>query len=205
MITETACFTGHRRLLPEKLPSVSASLACAIAGAYDKGYRRFMCGGALGFDTLAALEVLKFRVSHLDARLVLVLPCEDQASRWPEKDRSVYRSIRDRADETVVLSPVYYHGCMQTRNRYMVDHSSLCICYLYSLRGGTAYTVRYAVFRDIAVLNLAMEQARSGLTLKENPCCSTFISPSAGKSAVTVLLFPSPSRKLRQKHTSACS
>ena len=163
-MTETACFTGHRRLPPEKLSTVMSLLVREIGEAYRAGYRRFLCGGAIGFDTLAALQVLAFRRCHPDVKLIMVIPCGDQADRWPEKDRNIYRDICSRADEKIVLSPEYYPGCMQTRNRYMVDHSSLCICYLYSLHGGTAYTVRYAVHRDLAVINLAMEPAQSETT-----------------------------------------
>ena len=50
----TVCFTGHRHLPPDKRNAVAASLIRAIAEAYSNGYRRFMCGGALGFDTIAA-------------------------------------------------------------------------------------------------------------------------------------------------------
>jgi len=201
MINETACFTGHRHIPPEKQDAVSALLARSIGEAYGNGYRRFMCGGALGFDTLAALQVLKYREDHTDVRLIVVIPCQNQAERWSGKDRAVYRHIAERADERIVLSPEYYQGCMQTRNRYMVDHSSLCICYLYSFHGGTAYTVRYAVFRNIGIINLAMNASQTDLKLKENPWSSMFTSLSADGNADTARLFLSRDRKVRQKHT----
>ena len=148
----TVCFTGHRHLPPDKRNAVESSLVRAITEAYTNGYRRFMCGGALGFDTIAALQVLELKKVHPEISLILVIPCLDQAKRWSDHDRRIYETISAQSDEKIVLSPDYYQGCMQTRNRYMVDHSSLCICYLYSLRGGTAYTVRYAFFRDLPVI-----------------------------------------------------
>ena len=200
MITETVCFTGHRWIPSEKRENVSSMLFCFIQKAYDNGYRRFMCGGALGFDTLAALQVLELRRIHPEIKLVLAIPCGDQAAHWNRDDQEVYSRILDQADEKKVLSPFYYHGCMQTRNRYMVDHSNLCICYMYSLHGGTAYTVRYANSRNIEIINLAMNYSRDELTLKENQWNSIFISRSARKSAGTVHLCLSQTLKLRQKN-----
>ena len=201
MMDLTACFTGHRHLPPDKRDSVAASLGRAIDEAYKNGYRRFMCGGALGFDTIAALQVLDSRKEHPDIRLILAIPCLDQAKRWSDLDRGIYDMISAQANEKIVLSPEYYQGCMQTRNRYMVDHSSLCICYLYSLHGGTAYTVRYAVSRDIPVINLAMEDSHPESMLREDQCCCMFTSRSAKENAGIAHLYHTKRANLRQKDT----
>ena len=47
---------------------------------------------------------------------------------------------------------------MFERNRYLVDHSDICICYCASEEGGTAYTVHYAEQKGIPVVNLAWEE-----------------------------------------------
>ena len=44
---------------------------------------------------------------------------------------------------------------MHKRNRHLVDHSSICVCYLTEDRGGTAYTVNYAKKQGLKVINLA--------------------------------------------------
>lgn len=46
---------------------------------------------------------------------------------------------------------------MFERNRYMADHSDICVCYCTSGEGGTAYTVRYAEKKEIPIVNLAGE------------------------------------------------
>ena len=43
---------------------------------------------------------------------------------------------------------------MHKRNRYLVDNSSVCICYLTEATGGTAYTVDYAQTKNLTVINL---------------------------------------------------
>ena len=74
----TLCFTGHRMIRQSLLQQVRERLSEEVAIAYSNGYRTFLCGGARGFDTLAAQEVLRFRESCPDVRLVLALPCADQ-------------------------------------------------------------------------------------------------------------------------------
>ena len=61
MSIKTACFTGHRHLLQHKMDELSQLIDQAVVEAYKHGYRQFLCGGALGFDTLAASRILIFR------------------------------------------------------------------------------------------------------------------------------------------------
>ena len=70
-----------------------------------------------------------------------------------------YEKIIYACDETRVLSPSYYKGCMMVRNRYMVDRSSFVVCYLTEKKGGTASTAAYASHEEIPLLNIAMEDA----------------------------------------------
>ena len=195
---KTACFTGHRKIPSGLRAGLSSRLSRAVEEAYTDGYRCFLCGGALGFDTLAALAVLQAKEKHPDILLHLALPCADQAAHWSSEDRRIYEEIRTKADRETVLSGRYFPGCMQDRNRYMVEHSSLCICYWKEPRGGTAFTVRYAVYRGLEIVNLAMPEE----VLREKTCCYTFISPSAGGNAATAPLRLIPGRKLRLKKTS---
>lgn len=152
---QTCCFTGHRVFRAGELPRVRASLENFILQLYrEEGVRYFGAGGALGFDTLAAETVLRLRDGCCPGlRLILVLPCGDQAERWREADRKKYEEIRERADKTVVLAESYAPGVMHARNRYLVDHAGWCICYRYRDEGGTAYTVDYARRQGISVWN----------------------------------------------------
>ncbi|MCH5285830.1 MAG: DUF1273 family protein [Christensenellaceae bacterium] len=154
---QSVCFTGHRYIAASEMPALVSRLDALLELCYRHGYRDFFCGGALGFDMLAAERVLALQNDHAGIRLVLVIPCSDQMNHWPEQDVARYERILYAADDIRVLSPFYYDGCMQVRNRYMVDRSSLCICYMRHHKGGTASTVAYAVKEQVAVLNAAME------------------------------------------------
>ena len=126
---------------------------------FRKGIRIFLSGGALGFDTLAAQAVLLKKQEHPEIQLVLALPCRSQASKWAQNDRQIHEMLIRKADRIVWVSEDYFPGCMQKRNRYMIDHAETCLCYLKKCRGGTWYTVSYAYDCGRAIRNLALEKS----------------------------------------------
>lgn len=121
----------------------------------SKGFKYFGTGGALGFDTIAAQAVLSVKETYPEVKLILVLPCENQTKYWKQQDIDVYNDIKLRADKVKVLAVHYYNGCMQKRNRHLVDCSSACICFLTKHEGGTAYTVDYAKQNGLDIINVA--------------------------------------------------
>ena len=156
MKNKSCCFTGHRDVAPEKLPLVKEKLNAAITDAVSRGYSDFYNGGAIGFDILAAEAVLEIKKSCPDIRLHIIVPCENQSLKWGKKEIERYEAVKAAADEVKILSPHYFRGCMQIRNRYMVDASSLCIAYVERLSGGSADTVKYAEKKMLEIINIAL-------------------------------------------------
>lgn len=150
----TCCFTGHRNLPKGERFRIEARLASAIAGLVQRGYCTFCAGGALGFDTLAAQTVLRLKEMYPQIKLCLFLPCKTQTRHWCEEDCVVYDAILAQADDVQYVSEHYFSGCMQKRNRCLVDASSVCVCYLTQDSGGTAYTVKYAQKKGLEVINV---------------------------------------------------
>ena len=153
---ETACcFTGHREIPAGGVDGILEHLKREIERLYtENGIAVFYAGGATGFDALASEAVIERRAMHPDIRLVVVMPHKEQAKRWSAEEKAQHEHIKCSADEVICLAEHYYRGCMQRRNRYMVDRSSICICYLTKDTGGTAYTVRYARKQGLSVTNL---------------------------------------------------
>ena len=192
----SVCFTGHRWIDAPESVRLAKNLRIVIRTAAEYGYTDFYCGGALGFDTLAAEAVLSVRKSNPAICLRLIIPCRNQAERWPAVDRIRYRAVMEAADEVVILSEKYDPGCMMARNMYMVNHASVCICYLKTMRGGTWSTVRYAVQNNLSVCNLAVQKEPTPDVLKEGPLWSCmFTFPSAKRNAVTAPFRLSAARK----------
>ena len=154
LVWHTCCFTGHRSLPTHQLDTLGDRLARAVRIAYRRGVREFRAGGAVGFDTLAALTVLDLREEMGDVRLCLYLPCREQDAKWSTLDRSIYADILSRADEIIYVSEHYHRGCMHARNRALVNGSDVCIAFCNESSGGSAYTVQYAKEKGLAVLNL---------------------------------------------------
>lgn len=151
------CFSGHRRISGRHSLFLVSSLKKVIKNKYKQGYRIFRAGGALGFDTVAALSVLELRRELPDIKLHLVLPCKNQTAKWNGYEERIYYSILDQADSVVYAEELYTAGCMHKRNRMLVDGAQCCIAY-YDVRksekSGTEYTCNYALSRNVEVINL---------------------------------------------------
>ena len=164
MKDKTCCFTGHRLINRSDFDSIKAQVKKAVIALINKGVIFFGAGGALGFDTIAAESVLELKESFPQIKLILVLPCKNQTRGWGDYDVKRYDDILRRADKVVYVSEQYYDGCMQKRNRHLVDNSGYCICYLKRNSGGTAYTVNYAIKNGLMVYNVAKKYGESVIT-----------------------------------------
>ncbi len=154
-MTHTICFTGHRHIPDEDAVQLNERLRQLIEELIAQGAAVFRTGGAIGFDTYAALNILFCRKQHPHIRLELVLPYPNQTDGWRESDRSLYRQILEQADSYRYISQHYYNGALQARNRALVDGADTCVAYLRSSRGGgTAYTAAYALKQGLDFYNL---------------------------------------------------
>ena len=138
---KTACaFTGHRVLEGD---FSKRKLKQEIKKCIENGVEVFYNGMAMGFDLLSAETVLSLKKKYPFVKLIACVPCYNQEKSFTEEDKKRYCKILKKADETVVLSPYYYNGCMQNRNRYMADRADILIAYCNAETGGAAYTVKY--------------------------------------------------------------
>jgi len=140
-----------------EIPQIKSKLKNTIIDLIGDGVIYYGAGGALGFDTLAALTVLELKQQYPQIKLILVLPCKNQTRNWQQSDIEVYENIKSQADKVVFTSEMYYNGCMLKRNKHMVDNSGYCICYKTRDTGGTAYTVKYATEKQLNIINLAKD------------------------------------------------
>ena len=149
----SCCFSGYR---PHKLPwgfneddircvKTSNNAKVKIATAIKKGYNTFYCGMALGFDMMCAEIVLELKKKYPYIKLIGAIPFKNQTKRWVNKvqiDR--YMKILKQLDEIHCVYEKYQEGCMQERNKFMVDNSSLVMALYNGKSGGTKFTIDYA-------------------------------------------------------------
>ncbi len=147
-------FTGHRVIAYEHRASLASLLEKAVEYAYAEGCRNFYCGGALGFDTMAAKTVITKRIICRDIRLILVLPCKNQSELWSEAEIGMYDFILSSADEVVYTSEEYNKGCMRKRNKYLAEVADMLIAFCGRDKSGSAQTVKIANEKGKTVFNL---------------------------------------------------
>ena len=146
----TACVTGHR-LLDEnfnknRLKEVFNSLISI-------GYDTFIVGMALGFDTLC-FNLLEEIRKEKEIKIISAVPCKTQDYKYTFEQKKEYDRMISVADEVVLVSEVYNSRCMQKRNEYMVDNSSVIIAYLRRNYGGTYNTVKYAEKKGVSIISV---------------------------------------------------
>ncbi len=152
---KTVCFTGHRDIGHKALSNISQALRYTLRSLIYAGVDRFLAGGALGFDTLAAICVLDLKKEFPHIRLELILPCKNQTKLWSASDRVIYNEILSAADRVEYLHESYTSSCMHDRNRRLVDEGDICVAFLEHSGGGTAYTAAYAMKKGKEIINIA--------------------------------------------------
>lgn len=151
--TKICCFTGHRDIPAEYIVRLPELLDRQLYELTERGFSVFRAGGAIGFDTLCALKVLEIKKNNPHISLELCLPCTDQTEGWNDREKHIYNYILERADNIRYAHKYYVSGCMFDRNRMLVDGADLCLAYLSSSKGGTAYTCSYAKKKGVEVIN----------------------------------------------------
>ena len=147
-----ACaFSGHRLLsggfsLDE--------LKKAVYKAINDGFDTFLCGMALGFDTVAFSVLEEVKLEGHPIKIIACIPCDSQSLYFKKKQKEEYDRMVSAADERILVSDKYFDGCMQKRNEFMVENCTRLITYLNFNRGGTYNTVKYAVSRDVEICYL---------------------------------------------------
>ena len=165
-MNKSVCFTGHRTIAEDK-ETLSARLYALLERLVtEQKVTDFYTGGAVGWDALAALTVLKLRESYPEVKLHLVLPCpfEEQSAKWNEAQKEEHKHIASLADTKEFTSEHLGKNAMKIRNARLVELASdYCICYWNPkhYRSGTGQTVRMAQKKGIEVINLFEISANS--------------------------------------------
>lgn len=154
-------FTGHRNISEGERAALIPRLKSTILYLISQGVKEFHCGGALGFDTLAASVVFDVSREHEGVKLILELPYENQTAKWSSDNKRIYDFLKSKADEVNIHSqnPKSKEEAVKallSRNRIMINKSHYCVCfYKNTPKGGTAYTVNFAKLHDVQIINLA--------------------------------------------------
>lgn len=159
----TCCFSGYRA---SKLPwgtneadprcvALKIKLYDIAESLYEAGIRHFICGMANGSDMYFCEEVMKLREDKEGITVEAAIPCEEQASHWDEATRNRYFRLVSECDYETLIERRYTSDCMQKRNKYMVDNSSVLVTVYDGRFGGTMQTVNYAEKNGLQIIQIA--------------------------------------------------
>ena len=168
-IMKSVAFTGYR---PKKLSFGSdlshpdavrlrANLRTEYERLIKRGFRQFLTGGALGCDMMAAEIVLELKQhygSNSGIMHVLCMPCFDYYAGWSSENKERLQKIRENSLSFYVSERPYFNGCMQKRNRYMVDTSRVLLAVYDGQSGGTHSTMEYAKSKNRKVIVVSPSQ-----------------------------------------------
>lgn len=156
-------FTGHR---PEGLTfdfesdeyfQLETALWREIGERMESGYDTFYSGAARGMDIICGKIVLAERETRYpNVKLICAIPFKEQPRKWDGFWKWHYYELLHDADRIVQVCDSYQRGCYHMRNRYMVDNcDTLIAIYSGSGKGGTAYTVKYAIEqgKEVVIFN----------------------------------------------------
>ncbi len=153
----SVCFSGHRlhKIIDfHVLSEIQARLACVVQEYVQKGFHTFYVGMADGFDMMAAEEVARIKSKESNIRFVAVIPSHNWRT-FTNREKEIFA----QADEIIAVADRADKKSYHKRNRSMVDHASVLICYYNGATqtqrgGGTAYTVRYAEENGLEIVNI---------------------------------------------------
>ena len=163
---ESCFFTGHREIVGHGTRDADTFqealrewLGLQVEAMVYQGFSTFYCGGARGFDLLAAAAVLQAKQQyHPELKLVLLLPCREQTRGWNARDLALHLAVLQRA-EAYYMQEDYDRSCMHRRNRLMAELSIAGIAYYDPAkeRSGTGMTVRYAQSLGMPMLFMPLD------------------------------------------------
>ena len=151
--TDKVCsFTGYRfhKLYSAfgrggDLNKLKEKLRAEIDSLIKQDFTVFQCGMALGSDMLFADAALEFKRSYPRVKLNAIVPCLGQEKSWNRWQQEKYHYLLENASYVKLVSDSeYFDGCMQIRNRYLVDTCDLLLAVYDGKKGGTMHTVEYA-------------------------------------------------------------
>lgn len=148
MNEKVCCISGKRDIPPESEERIRKELFEKIIDAINNGHNIFICGFARGTDIMAAEIIIKLKGYKENENIKL-------KAYLPYKERKCSKKIKEllnECDDIIPCSEYYYKGCYLVRDKKMIENSGMLIAVTGKEEtGGTGYTIRCAVKKDIDI------------------------------------------------------
>lgn len=111
----------------------------------------FFTGGMGAFDGIFSSAVRRAQKHNPDIKLILVKP---YFSAELNRHKSNYQARYSSVIVPDVLIDVHYKSAITKRNKWMIDNSDYCICYVSRDFGGAYTAMKYAEKKGKLYINL---------------------------------------------------
>ena len=158
MGVENSCFfSGHRNIKSDEIETIRARVRAKVTVLIKKGVVNFISGGARGFDTLCAEEVLKLKEKYPHIKLLIFLPCLEHDKGWMFSEQEKIEDVCRTSDASIYISKEKYDNqCMKNRNIALVSSANYGIFYYKKSISGTGQTYRMAKNKNRIIVNVAV-------------------------------------------------
>lgn len=140
----TATFIGHGDLPTCNMSLIETHVERLIT---NHGCKIFLLGGMGNFDRACAYVIRKLKIKYPHIRSHLIIPYLS----FGITDPSYYDEIIFPEE----LEGLYYKRSILARNRYLVDHAEIALCYVDHCWGGAYKTYQYAKKRKLPLIELS--------------------------------------------------
>ncbi len=114
----TGCLNEHE----EPLSSVRAAIRNNVWKLCKSGYDVFYSNTELGVPLWAGAVVTAINFYN-PVELMVVIPFEEQTTKWPEEQREMYYTVHQKSADAKMLNSHYFDGCYEEADEYMIDNS----------------------------------------------------------------------------------
>jgi len=136
-------FCGHREILSGE-DEIRKRLIEEVENLINKGATEFLLGGYGSFDYMCAGVVKELKQKYPHIKSILVKPYLNKPFDDWLYDESEYPPIENAPKKFAIIK----------RNEYMVDRADTLIAYVKYETGGAATTLRYAVKKNKAIIQI---------------------------------------------------
>lgn len=94
----------------------------------SNGVSTFICGGALGFDQIAASFIIAKKGLGMKIRLIFALLCKNQDRLWNMEEREFFKDLLNEADNVVYIAENTSHAICKREGIKDCKHCRMTVC-----------------------------------------------------------------------------
>ncbi len=127
IIAKSLVNTGFINEYEPPYSKIKEELRDTIWKLFCEGYTDFYSNCEYGISLWAAEIVIALKMYN-DIKLHIVIPYEEQSTKWSEEYRDRYFAVHEKAYTVTMISNHYTKDCYDKGNQYMIEQSDIYIC-----------------------------------------------------------------------------